>query len=359
MGAKCHIIADVPGFGEVYLDIYLKDGHIYDETFFWETKEHTPEEVSRNIRNHFSSWSKIQNFPVKVIKALRTSDINQENKVAVIPRAKLNELISAAKYEQVHEQLLPECRKNRCPKCASLHLSFTQQSSQTYNAGKGLVGNLVFGTVGALSGFESDSFERVHCMECGESWYASNTKTLCELKFDESCALMTSLELLKKLYNDCLSKVDRYEASNNYKGALWELATAIYYRLHCQTLLSAKERFDENNFYSICGKKVYEELFLLLDTTELISKYDAVKKAIVDASFIKNRAWAQNDLSEAIDKLFAAREADSADFIDIKDTFFMFNCPYCGKSYKTSAASKGNYIDCKNCHNTIEIKYIC
>ena len=96
--------------------------------------------------------------------------------------------------------------------------------------------------------------------------------------------------------------------------------------------------------------------FCFLDTTELISKYDAVKKAIVDASFIKNRAWAQNDLSEAIDKLFAAREADSADFIDIKDTFFMFNCPYCGKSYKTSAASKGNYIDCKNCHNTIEIK---
>ena len=53
MGAQCHIIADVPGFGEVYLDIYLGDGEIYDETFFWE-KEHTPEEVSRNIRNHFS-----------------------------------------------------------------------------------------------------------------------------------------------------------------------------------------------------------------------------------------------------------------------------------------------------------------
>ena len=95
---------------------------------------------------------------------------------------------------------------------------------------------------------------------------------------------------------------------------------------------------------------------MLLDATELTFKYDAVKKAIVDASFIKNRAWAQKDLSEAIDKLFAAREADTADFIDIKDTFFMFNCPCCGKSYKTSAASKGAYIDCKNCHNTIEIK---
>lgn len=356
MGAQCHIIADVPGFGEVYLDIYLPDGYIYDETFFWGTKEHTPEEVSRNIREHFSSWSKICNFPVKVIKALRTSDIKQENKVAVIPRTRLNGLFSVTKYEHVHEQLLPECRKNRCPHCASQQLSFTQQSSQSYNAGKGLIGNLVFGTVGALSGFESNSFERIHCMECGESWYASNTKTLCELKFDDLCGLMSSLELLKKLYNDCLSKVDRHEASNNYKGALLELATAIYYRLHCQTLLSAKERFDEKNFYSICGKKVYEELFLLLDTTELTSKYDAVKKAIIDASFIKNRAWAQNDLSEAIDKLFAAREADSADFIDIKDTFFMFNCPYCGKSYKTSAASKGTYIDCKNCHNTIEIK---
>ncbi len=329
---QLHIFVNYPGFGDVYLNVHWELGDLKDTTgFFGNVIKRTPGYILRYVRERFNPC-------IKVLKAVRTSDMDNDNRVAIQLCTSLCGSFSATKYEDVHDQLLPECRKNRCPHCASQQLSFTQQSSQSYNAGKGLIGNLVFGTVGALSGFESNSFERIHCMECGESWYASNTKTLCELKFDDSYFIETSLELLKKLYNDCLSKVDRYEASNNYKGALLELATAIYYRLHCQTLLSAKERFNEKVFHTLCGEKVYNDLYMLLDATELTFKYDAVKKAIVDASFIKNRAWAQKDLSEAIDKLFAAREADTAAFIDIKDTFFMFNCPCCGKSYKTSAA---------------------
>ena len=346
--SQLHMLVNYREFGDIYLNIKWED--VKDSTDFWgNVIKRTPEDVLQYVRKHFFYDSLIE-----VSEAVRTSDINNENRVCVRLRTRLGEFFSATNYEDVHEQLLPEYKKFRCPECASQKLSFTQQSSQSYNAGKGLIGSLVFGTAGALSGFESNSFERIHCMECGKSWYASNN--LCELRFDDPYFIKTSLELLKKLYDDCRAEAERKEVSKNYKSALCELATAIYCRLHCQTLLSAKERFNEKIFYTLCGEKLYKELYLILDATELTSKYDAVKKAIVDASFIKNRAWAQKDLGEAIDKLFAAREADSADFIDIKDTFFMFNCPYCGKSYKTSTASKGAYIDCKNCRSTIEIK---
>ena len=346
---QLHIFVNYPGFGDVYLDVHWEDGNLKDIIGFWRNEKRTPEYILQYVQEMLAPH-------IKVLDAVRTSDINNENKFCVRLRQRLSEFFSATNYEDVHEQLLPECKKHRCPKCASQQLSFTQQSSQSYNAGKGLVGNLVFGTVGALSGFESYSFERIHCMECGESWYASNTKDLCELHFNESFEIESSLELLKKLYDNCLAEAERNEVLKNYKSALCELATAIYYRLHCQTLLSAKERFNEKVFYTLCGEKVYNDLYMLLDATELTFKYNAVKKAIVDASFIKNRAWAQKDLSEAIDKLFADKGMDTAEIVDVNDTFFVFNCPYCGKMYKTSTASRGAYINCKNCNHSIEIK---